>query len=115
MFSPEAFAYSMDPGWELNASARIKGYELKEDNDLFETNISYSVDLVKANGDTAKNVVTGELKNKDSEAAADLQINAQIELDSTYIPGNYGIVFRAVDNFSGRTTSVKVKFDLTKD
>lgn len=115
MFSPEAFAYSMDDGWELNASARIKGFELKEDSDLFETNISYSVDLVKTDGDTAKNVLTGELKNKELEIAADLQINAQIELDSTYTPGSYGIVFRAIDNFSGRTASVKAKFDLTKD
>lgn len=115
VFSPEAFAYSMEPGWELNASARIKGYDQKENNGSFEMDIDYWVDLVKADGDTVKNVFKGYLKDKNPESQPDIQMNAQIELDSTYAPGNYSLIFRAVDNLSGKKTSAAAKFDLSEE
>lgn len=115
MFSPEAFAYSMDQSWELNASVRIKGYLQKEEESIFFCKISYWVDLVRVEGDTVKNVDAGVLENKGQEKTIDLQINAQVQLDSTYVPGKYKLIFRAEDNFDQRRTSLETNFELSEE
>ena len=46
LFSPEAFAYSMDNGWELNSSCRVRGFTQIEEEEAFKTKLSFSVDLL---------------------------------------------------------------------
>ena len=50
LFSAESFAYSMDKGWDMNASVRVKGFEQDESGKGFKAKLSYSVDLETSDG-----------------------------------------------------------------
>ncbi|MFA3782277.1 hypothetical protein ABRY23_04350 [Melioribacteraceae bacterium 4301-Me] len=114
LYNPQAFVFNLEPGWELNASVRAKGYFTKEDNNEFKINLIYNVNLVLPNTDTLKNVLSDTLKKLSSEKLSDVGIDIQIELDSTYTTGNYKIIINAKDAYSGQIASAEKVFNLTK-
>lgn len=114
-FNPEAFALSLEPGWELNSTVRVKGVTEEQDGDIYRVQLSYTIDLAGPNGLLQKNIDTGELKEANNEEFTDVGLESQIELDSTYTAGKYKILFNIKDDISGQTAKAEKEFELTNE
>lgn len=110
-FSPEAFAYDIGDVWEVNATVNVKGFEKVEIDDEFSVSLSYIIDLINPAGDSTKNIFS-DLKELRDREINDVQLEAQFELDDSYVNGLYQIVFNIKDNNSGKTVSARVEFEL---
>jgi hypothetical protein len=114
LFSCESFAYSLDKGWEANASVRVKGFEQKEDNNKFSAKLSYTVDLQTPDGRMIYKIDSGVLEKTASEKMMDQQINSQIQLDTTFVTGTYKIFINVIDEFSDKKSVQWSYFELSK-
>lgn len=114
LFSPEAFAFSLDTNWEVNASVQVRGFSQKENDGLFELKLSYQLDLELPNGEVVAKVDIDKLNENNSENILDLGIDSQIELDSNFTAGKYKLTFIVEDNFSHQTAVISTEFDLAK-
>jgi hypothetical protein len=110
-FSAEAFAFQVDNTWEVNASFFVKGFQLTEKDEGFFPDISYSVELILADG-TRKEVFTENVQLKEQEEITDKKLEADFVLDSTYSAGTYKLIFAATDNSSKQKTSVEKELTL---
>lgn len=114
-FSSEAFAYDIGDGIaEVNASVRVKGFTQTKKNGSYEASINFSVDLVRPDNSVVKSIFKDVKKESKSEPIADVALEAQFNLDSTYVDGNYKLIFNITDNNSQSTTTSEVKFDLSR-
>ncbi len=114
LFSAEAFAYSISPGWELNATCRVKGFVQNENNEIYSVKLSYMVDLKTPEGKLLEGIGEGLIDEKSKERFADLPIEMQAELDSTYLPGKYKIIFNVTDDYSQKKISIEKEFELSE-
>jgi hypothetical protein len=110
-FSPEAFAYDIGDGWEVNATINVKGFEKKERDDGNFVSLSYSIDLINPDGDSTKSIFS-DLKEINEQEITDVQLEAQFELDNSSVQGKYSLLFNIKDNNSGKTTSAEAEFKL---
>ena len=115
VFNPEAFAYSLEDGWELNASTRVKGFIQKEDKDGYSVKLSYYVNIITPAADTLNEADYGIIDERKSEEIADLGLDVQIELDSSFMPGKYKIIFFVSDDYSNQQASTETEFDLSAE
>lgn len=114
-FSSEAFAYDIGDGTaEVNASVRVKGFTQTEKNGTYTASINYIVDLVKPDNSVVKSVFKDVETETGSEPIADVALEAQFNLDSTYADGNYKLIFNIKDNNSESATVSEVNFDLSR-
>ena len=113
-FSAESFAYSMDNGWEMNASVRVKGFEQDEIGKDFKAKLSYSVDLETSDGKLIEGIDKGIVDKTQNEKIMDLQINSQLKLDSTYKTGTYKVTSIVKDELTGQKSILWSFFELTK-
>ena len=113
LFSAEAFAYSMDNGWELDATCRVKGFEQKEENDKYKAKLSFTVDLQTPDGKLLLDVKEGLIDKTAKERIIDLPVETQVQLDSVYKAGRYLVIFNVKDSFTSKSVSIKKEFDLT--
>ncbi|MCX6169301.1 MAG: hypothetical protein NTX65_08175 [Ignavibacteriales bacterium] len=114
LFSAESFAYSMDSGWELNATVRAKGFEQDESGDKFTAKLSYVADLETPDGKLFRKISSGNIDKTSAEKLIDLPIETQIKLDSTFKLGNYKITFFVKDELTGRKAYLWSFFELSK-
>ena len=114
LFSAEAFAYSMDNGWELNATCRVKGFTQKEESEEYKAKLSFTVDIKTPDGKLLQGVGEGLIDKSEKEEMTDLPVETQIELDSTYTAGKYLVIFNLSDDLSGNTVSIQKDFELAK-
>ena len=112
--NPEAFSFDLGDNWEVNASVSAKGFSQKEENDNFNLNLSYSVDLVTPNSDTMASVYNEVVNETDIEEFMDFILEAQIEIESTFGQGEYILIFNVKDELSGQKKSMDVDFNLSK-
>ncbi|MDQ7816287.1 MAG: hypothetical protein RDU14_04630 [Melioribacteraceae bacterium] len=115
LFSPEAFTYSLEDGWELNASCRVKGFTQNENSDEYVVKLSYTVDLATPDGNGIEGIVEGLIDEKSKERFSDLHIETQLQIDESYPAGKYKIIFNVSDDFSQKKTSIEKEFELTKE
>jgi hypothetical protein len=113
LFSAESFAYSMDKGWEMNASVRVKGFEQDEIGKDFKAKLSYSVDLETSDGKLVEGIDKGVVDKTQNEKMMDLQINSQLKLDSTYKTGTYKVTFIVKDELTGQKSILWSFFELS--
>lgn len=114
LFSAESFAYSMDNGWELNATVRAKGFEQKENNNKFFAKLSYYTDIQTSEGKLISKGSSGVIDKTENEKFYEMPIESQIKLDSTYKTGNYKIIFHIKDELSGKEIFIESVFELSK-
>ena len=112
LFSPEAFAYTLDEGWEVNATVGARGFQQNEENDSLFASISYTIDMITPD-DTITAVDSGIMEESNEEEFLDLMIEAQFELDRGFSEGEYKLLFFVEDNFSKTKDTADVKFNLT--
>jgi hypothetical protein len=110
-FSPEAFAYDIGDGWEVNATINVKGFEQEERDDESFASLSYSIDLINPEDDSTKNIFSNS-KEVNEKEINDVQLEAQFELADTSALGKYKLLFNIKDNNSGKTTSAETDFEL---
>lgn len=113
-FSPEAFAYSLDNGWEVDATVMVRGYEMQKESSQNSVKLAYSVDLVTPTNQLKKGLFADTLDEGSTEPYSDLRLESQMELDSTYTPGKYKVVFNIKDLYSGEELNTEKEFDITK-
>lgn len=115
-FNPEAFAFDLGDLWEVNSTVRLKGFIQNkiEGTNKFTASIQYVVDLKKPDGmvETGKFKFTYEPVK--SEKFMDVGLDAQFELDSSYVDGIYTVMYKIKDLLSGNETSTIVEFELNK-
>jgi hypothetical protein len=112
LFSAEAFAYSIDSGWELNASCRARGFMQPEIDGKFTAKLSYTVELLTPEGNKFEVADDGLVDETSAEKIPDIEINTQIELDSSYSKGKYKIIFHVTDDRTRNRASIEKEFEL---
>ena len=112
LYSPVAFAYSLDNSWELNASCQAKGFAKKEYKGRLGAQVSFVIDLKTPDGVIKKDVQHGRVDQLADKDVIDLAINTQINLDSTYKAGKYILIFNAKDDYTGRKAKIERQFEL---
>jgi hypothetical protein len=110
-FSPEAFAYDIGDGWEVNATINVRGFKKEERDDESFVSLSYSIDLINPSSDSTKNIFSNS-KEVNEKEINDVQLEAQFELDNTAVLGKYKLIFNIKDNNSGKTVSAETNFEL---
>ena len=113
LFSPESFAFSLENGWEVNASVNAKGFAQlgKENSDLYFTKISYSVNLFTPE-DTIFNADYDTIIDSTNEEILDLPIESQLQLDSGFKSGEYKLEFIVLDDYSQTKDTLSTRFVL---
>jgi len=113
LFSSEAFAFSLDSGWEVNASVNARGFAQieKENSDLYFTHIIYSVNLFTPE-DSIYNADYDSIIDSTDEEIMDVQIDSQLDLDTGFPKGNYTIEFIVEDKFSTTKDTLSAQFVL---
>lgn len=112
VFSGEAFAFQLDTTWELNSSARVKGFKLLEKEDSYEGAIFYSVNLYTSSSDTINKVDFGELNYGGEEEGAELVIDLQVELDASFTAGKYKLEYIVEDKNKPDLDTLAIDFTL---
>ncbi len=112
LFSAEAFTFSVDEGWELNASCRVKGFSQQKIEDQFSVRLSYSVDIINPEGELLENIDEGLINQTSQEKFLDLRIETQQLIDSTYLIVEYKILFNVFDDYSDANSSIEKSFIL---
>ncbi len=115
VFNAEAFAYDLGDSWEVDATTRVKGLKQNETDNKFKATLSYDIDLVKPAGDTVKALISKTEDKINDEEVADVPVEIQFDLDSTYRDGDYKIIFNIKDAETGQTASASAPFSLKKD
>jgi hypothetical protein len=114
-YNTEAFAYDLGESWEVNSTTRVKGFFQKEENGTFTALLSYDIDLVTAAGDTIKSLISRTEDKMKNEKMADVDLETQFELDSTYIEGNYKVIFNVKDMNTQQTAQSSAEFVLEEE
>jgi len=114
LFSPEAFCYSLDPGWELNATVNVKNFKQEEKDNSYSAKISFTTDLTLPDKTIKKNLFSDKVEKSNNEVILDIPLECQLELDSTYSVGDYQITFNVKDELTGNTTSITKAFKVEK-
>lgn len=111
LFSVEAFAFSLDSGWEVNASVNARGFAQieKEKSDFYYNHITYSVNLFTPE-DSIYNADYDSVMDSTNEEIMDLQIESQLELDTGFSKGNYTIEFIVEDKYSTTKDTLLTQF-----
>jgi len=115
LFSPEAFAYSLDNGYELDARTMVKGFNVEKGNNLFKAKLSYTVDIIMPDASVKKNFNSGEINKEEKEEFAETEISIQNEMDGKTFPaGKYKVVFNVTDELTKQQLKIEKEFELTK-
>ena len=115
-YNTEAFAYDIGNSWEVNASTRVKGFEQREEGEnKFTATIAYDVDIITPKGDTLKALLSQVEDKKGNEKMMDVALEAQFELDSTYVEGEYIIIFNVKDVLSGNNALSSASFRIENE
>jgi len=112
LFSAEAFTFSVEEGWELNASCRVKGFSQQQKENEFSAKLSYTIDIINPEGELLQNIDEGLIDQTSQEKLSDLRIETQLMLDSTYQTGEYKILFNVFDDYSDANSSIEKSFIL---
>jgi len=114
LFSPDAFAFSLDDGWELNATVNVRGFRQKSEDDGYRSSVSYLIHLITPS-DTIYNVDFGVLEESSEEELMDLTIESQIEFNSNFDAGDYLLLVFAEDRFNTNKDTTKIPFTLSSE
>lgn len=114
LFSPDAFAFTLDDGWELNATVNVKGFKQISEKGGYSSSVSYLIHLITPS-DTIYNVDYGVLKESSQEEMMDLTIESQIEFNSNFDTGEYLLLVFAEDQFNTNKDTVIIPFTLSSD
>lgn len=111
-FSPAAFAYEMGDSSEVDATVRVKGFQLNESNGMFTATLGYDIDLVTEKGDTIRSLISKVLDKSEKERFTETPIEIQFDLGPQFAKGKYQLIFRIKDAQSGQTATSSANFNI---
>ncbi len=112
VYHVKAFTYNLGSSYEVEATARVKGFVQKKKNNFYNASLSYKIDVVTPGGDTVKSFVTKFMDESRKEKFSDVDLDVQFVLNSTYSKGNYQLIFRVHDANSGQSAGTVTKFQI---
>ena len=108
-----AFAIDMGQGWEVQALTELHGFKQNEKDGKFTASIFYSVDIITIDNKILKSLFTKQIDKKEPERINGVNLEAGFNLDESYPPGDYKVVFNIKDSFSNQslqdTTTLKLE------
>ena len=111
----EAYAFALENGWEINASAIASNFQLLQNEDEYSAKLSYYVNLISPSGELYEEVDYGMADNTEDEEFDDLQIKVQLFVDEGFEPGAYTLQMFVTDDLSETEDSASTKFELIKE
>lgn len=115
LFSPQAFAFDLGEGWEVNASINVRGFQQNIIKDGFQVIISYNADLITPQTDTIKSLSSKVIEERYKTELLDLPIQIQLELDSSFDSGQYKLIVYVTDSLSKKLAFTDILFDIEKE
>ena len=82
---------------------------------MFSASLAYDINLITPKNDTLKSLISKVVDKSEKEKMSDTGLEAQFDLDSTYALGQYTIIFKVKDVFSGSTATSTAGFKLSRD
>ncbi|MFZ0452162.1 MAG: hypothetical protein WCE54_15985 [Ignavibacteriaceae bacterium] len=114
VYNSTAFAYDLgDKSWEVDASARVKGFTQTTVGNLYKASLAYEINLVTPKNDTIKSLISKVVDKSEKERMSDTGLEAQFDLDSTYSYGTYKILWNVKDVATNDTASTTTNFNLS--
>ena len=98
-----AFAIDMGQGWEVQALTELHGFNQNEKDGKFSASIFYSVDIITTDNKVLKSLFTKQVDKKEPEKINGVNLEAEFNIDESYPPGNYNVVFNIKDLLSDKT------------
>lgn len=114
-YNAEAFAYDLGGSWEVNTTTRVKGFFQKEEGSSFTALLSYEINLVTPAGDTLRSLASKTEGKTNDEQVSDVDLEAQFDLDSTFVKGNYKVIFNVKDMNTEQTAMTSTEFSLDNE
>ncbi len=105
-FSLNLGSFSLDSGWEIDASVQVKDFAMQQQGDLYKASFSYVVALTTPDGKKIEKINSGVSVKEQKEKPDDAQIEIQFNLDSTYKPGTYSVSIVITDELTKKTTTI---------
>lgn len=116
VYNSTAFAYDLgDKSWEVDASARVKGFTQKEEGNMYKASLAFEINLITPKNDTIKSLISKVVDRADKERMSDTGIEAQFDLDSTYTDGTYKLLWSVKDVATNDTASTSTNFKLSSE
>lgn len=115
-YNSTAFAYDLgDKSWEVDASARVKGFTQKKEGDMFKASLAFEINLITPKNDTIKSLISKVVDRSEKEQMSDTGLEAQFDLDSTYSYGTYKLLWNVKDVATNDTASASTNFKLSSE
>jgi hypothetical protein len=105
-FSLDIGSYSMDKGWEVDATVQVKDFLIQQQGDTYKGSFSYTVDIVTPDGKKISKISSGISSKEDKEKPSDAQIDIQFNLDSKFVAGKYTVSVNITDELSKKQTTI---------
>jgi hypothetical protein len=116
VYNATAFAYDLgDKSWEVDASARVKGFTQTEESNMYKASLAYEINLITPENDTIKSLISKIVDKSEKERMPDTGLEAQFDLDSTYSYGAYKILWKVKDVATDDTASTAANFKLSNE
>jgi hypothetical protein len=116
VYNTTAFAYDLgDKSWEVDASARVKGFTQTDEGNMYKASLAYEINLVTPKNDTIKSLISKVVDKSEKESMSDTGLEAQFDLDSTYSYGIYKILWNVKDVPTSDTASAITNFTLSSE
>lgn len=108
-----AFAIDMGQGWEVQALTELHEFKQNEKDGKFSASIFYSIDVITTDNKLLKSLFTKQVDKKQPEKINGINLEAEFNIDGSYPPGNYKVVFNIKDLLSKQslqdTTDLKLE------
>lgn len=114
LFSPEAFAFNIGDSWEVNSSVNVKGFQKKKEGNKFKAQLSYNIDLITPKSDSLVSIFKSSYVDL-KEELNDIQLEAQIEIDTSFSKGEYKLLYHVTDELANKRKSMYINFSLTEN
>ena len=116
VYNSTAFAYDLgDKNWEVDASARVKGFTQTEEGNMYKASLAFEIYLITPENDTIKSLISKIVDKSEKESMSDTGLEAQFDLDSTYSYGTYKILWKLKDVATNDTASTDTNFKLSNE
>jgi hypothetical protein len=116
VYNSTAFAYDLgDNSWEVDASARVKGFTQTEEGNMYKASLAYEINLITPENDTIKSLISKVVDKSEKEIMSDTGLEAQFDLDSTYTDGTYKLLWNVKDVATNDTASATTNFKLSSE
>jgi hypothetical protein len=109
-----AFAIETGGNWDVQALTGLHGFAQDKKDDKYIASVFYTVDIITTDGKMLKSLFTKQVDKKESEKISGINLEAEFNLDESYPPGDYKLIFNIKDLLSNKTLQDTTNLKLEK-